>query len=168
VALKPIILFVPQQSFHEPMMRIHIGWMLTKIAANSVHNVGAWTCKQVPLRLALHLHHTNCVRLSITVIINATWNPWKKSTIPLPAPLFMKVAPTFRRAATTIGQHQAPMMAGKDRHRTPIAPRNWQNVIGSVFLSTESGSPVGSSSGGGASVRALLWVCNRSDERLFT
>lgn len=131
------------------MMRIHIGWMLTKIAANSVHNVGAWTCKQVPLRLALHLHHTNCVRLSITVIINATWNPWKKSTIPLPAPLFMKVAPTFRRAATTIGQHQAPMMAGKDRHRTPIAPRNWQNVIGSVFLSTESGSPVGSSSGGG-------------------
>jgi len=136
-----------QHSFQEPMMRIHIGWMLTKMVAANVHKVGAWTCKHVPRRLCLHLHHTNCVRLSITVIIKATWKPWKKSTIPVPAPPFMKPALTFRRAATTIGQHQAPMMAGRDKHKTPMAPMNWHKVMGWTFLESKA-SPTGSSGGG--------------------
>ena len=132
------------------MTRIHIGWMLTSMVEANVHKVGEWTCKVVPRRLCLHLHQTNCVRLSITVIINATWNPWKKSTIPDPAPPDMKEALTFRRAATTIGQHQAPMIAGKERHMTPMVPANWQQVSGSTFLSMESPAPpAGSSSGGG-------------------
>mmetsp|Transcript_22115 Transcript_22115/g.75843 ORF Transcript_22115/g.75843 Transcript_22115/m.75843 type:complete len:131 (-) Transcript_22115:32-424(-) len=42
----------------------------------------------------------------------------------------MTDAPTFRMAAKTIGQHQAPISAGKASAREPTAARKWRNDIG--------------------------------------
>jgi hypothetical protein len=123
---------VPQHSFQDPVTKIAIGWMLTRIPAMSVRKVGPCTCQQLPRRLALHRQYTNCARLVMTVNINATWKPWKKSTAPVPAPPFMKEALTFSKAARTMGQHQAPTIAGTDNNSTPTEPMNCAMPIGSL------------------------------------
>jgi hypothetical protein len=99
------------------------------MAEARVHRVGPWRCKQLPRRLALQRQYTNCTKLNIPVIIKATWKPWKKSTTPAPG-VFTVDVPMEISAATTIGQHQAPMIAGRDRHMTPMAPANCKQLIG--------------------------------------
>mmetsp|Transcript_116287 Transcript_116287/g.182952 ORF Transcript_116287/g.182952 Transcript_116287/m.182952 type:complete len:99 (-) Transcript_116287:212-508(-) len=98
--------------------------MFTMTAERSTVMVGECTCQNVPLRMRLQVHQTNCTRLNMSVIMMATCNPWKKSTTPVPEPPFITLAPTCSRAATTIGQHQAPIMAGNAKSRVPIEPKN--------------------------------------------
>lgn len=140
-AVQPNCSHVPQQRWKEPTVRIHIGWMFTSMADNSTIIVG-WCCSQkVPDRRILQVQYVNCTRLNMSVIIIATWNPWKKSTAPVPEPPFIADAPTLKIAATTIGQHQAPTTAGSARIIVPTAPKNCQTLIGSS-ASVGSGSSI--------------------------
>jgi len=95
------------------------------------------------VRLCLQVQKINCVRLNINVIMIATCSPWKKSTIPVPDPPFIALAPTLNIAARTIGQHQAPMIAGSAMTTAPIAPKNWHTVMGETGSAGSSEATAG-------------------------
>jgi hypothetical protein len=117
--------------------------MFVIMAERSTNIVGWCTCQKVPERLLLHVHQINWTRLNMSIIIIATCSPWKKETIPVPDPPFITLAPTLKIAATTIGQHQAPIMAGRESISVPMAPSSWPMLIGS------NTSPSMANSGGG-------------------
>jgi len=80
-------------------------------------------------------------------MVMATCNPWKKSTTPVPEPPFIVLAATLNIAATTIGQHQAPMMAGRARRIAPTALKTWHTDIGAI--SSPDSTSCDSTAGGG-------------------